>query len=102
MVNVENRELHWVNKHGCREGCPVASGSGQGHSFYCKKWVGTCPVCGEENTDHEHRKKEHGCTEACVLSQSTEKDGIYISVKHCAHKNNAHKNNKTDGRWVFD
>ena len=92
---VPDRKQHWVKEHKCVEECPVASGSRtSGHSFRCEKWVGTCLMCGETNTDHEHRKKVHGCTEACVLSQSTDENGTYISVRHCGHRNDK------VGKWV--
>ena len=84
---VPDRKQHWVKEHKCVKGCPVASGSRtSGHNFCCEQWVGTCLMCGTSNTDHEHRKKEHGCTEECVLSQVTDKDGTYISVEHHGHK----------------
>lgn len=93
---VPDRKQHWVEEHKCVEECLVASGSRtSGHNFCCEKWVGTCSICGAENTDHKHGKEAHGCTEAFVLSQSTDEEGTYISVKH-----REHRNNQTDGKWV--
>ncbi len=95
---VPDRKQHWMKEHKCVEECPVASGSRtSGHNFCCEQWVGQCPMCGEGYMDHEHRRKEHGCTEECVLSQVTNKDGIYISVEHHGHKDG--KDGKV-GKWV--
>ena len=92
--DVANREPHWVNDHGCKEGCPVAIGQGgKWHQADCKKWtLARCLICWDQgdrenatDVDCNHIFQKHfpNC-KGCHLIQDSE--GV-VSIQHQGHSN---------------
>ena len=95
---VDNRAPHWMNEHGCKEGCPIAIGQegSKWHQPDCEKWtLARCLRCwcngdreNATNVDRDHIFKRHlqGCGGECRLIQEQDSEGTVL-IQHRGHSN---------------